>query len=541
MKASPALLLLLLACARAQVEAPELGVDSTLRSLPGGPNQHFGFALASGADWDGDGRDDLAGGGATPHGAAGTAAVRVVCGLQDETPREFTVRDLPSDVWGVSVALLRDLDGGGRADLVIGLPEWSPAPEDPERRDLGKVLVFLGERWAGVTEPQPQGAADLVLQGTLAHRRLGWQVADAGDVDGDGRSELLVGMPGCDPEDVQASGVPCAAAPRDFAGAALLFRGAPGGLAAAAPTDAAPDGHGWTAGIRPAAGQPFARFTPRVDVLAGEAPRDRYGWALAGLGDLDGDGRAEFAVGAIQGRRLAAIGFGAFEDGQGLPRTGYADVFGGEGPARRVRLRPDTTGGDVRAGLFGSAFARLGDIDGDGRPEVAVGAPGTFRHAGGKAELPGGAVFVWSGGALLRGEPGPPLATSLALLEPRPDGRRDLAPHAQLGFALAGWDGPLLGGDPAGPDLCAGAWGQNQMNGAVLVLRADPATRSLRVLRRYAGTHGDKSRFGSALALGRVLSDAPALLVGSHGQALPGSALEEGFVHVFGFESARER
>jgi hypothetical protein len=252
-----------------------------------------------------------------------------------------------------------------------------------------------------------------------------------------------------------------------------------------------------------------------------------------GLGDLSGDGRAEFGVGAIQGHRQSAVGFGAFPDDAGGQRRGYVDIFGGACDAPLSRVVPDVPATGKFAALFGSALGRLGDLDGDGVAEVIIGAPGAYRLVDGAPELPRGAVFVYSGGPLARGETAPPLVTSLDLLDPRPDGQLELSIHAQLGFAVAGSDGPLLAADTPVPDLAAGAWGQHQMNGAVLILRPDVASGTLRILRRIGGSPGDKSRFGSALVLGRVGSERPVLVAGSHGQALPDSPAEEGHVHVF--------
>ncbi len=516
-----------------QVVPPDVGVADATLTVAGQANQHFGFSLASGADWDGDGRDDVAAGGATTHGSAGTAKVRLLCGLDAEKPREFVVQGLASSLWGVTVALVRDLDGGGRADLVLGMPEWTPAPEDPAQHDVGKVCIFLGERWAGTTTPQTAGAADVVLFGTRPHWRFGWSVADAGDVDGDGLCELLVGAPGCDPDDVQGVLGVRDPAPRDFAGQALLFFGAAGGLA----TGDAAELPAAVAGLKVATqrepGTGYVRATPRVRVFEGAQARDRYGFAVMGLGDLSGDGCAEFGVGAIQGHRQSAVGHGAFADASGGQLRGYVDILGGECERLLSRVRPDVPGTGKAAALFGSAIARLGDLDGDGLAEVIIGAPGTYRLVDGAPELPRGAVFVYSGGPLARGEAAPPLVTSLDLFDPRPDGQLELSVHAQLGFSVAGGDGPLLAADTPVPDLAAGAWGQHQMNGAVLVLRPDLASGTLRVLRRIGGSAGDKSRFGSALVLGRVRSERPALVAGSHGQALPGSEFEEGHVHVF--------
>ncbi len=104
----------------------------------------------------------------------------VFSGLNGSSRTVFTVTDLNSILWGVSVALVHDLNGGGKADLVIGVPEWSDTPSDPSRAAMGRVCVFFGENWAGVTQTRSARGADIVINGSEPFRYFGWSVADAG-------------------------------------------------------------------------------------------------------------------------------------------------------------------------------------------------------------------------------------------------------------------------------------------------------------------------------------------------------------------------
>ncbi len=100
---------------------------------------------------------------------------------------------------------------------------------------------------------------------------------------------------------------------------------------------------------------------------------DRLGAAVATLGDLDGDGFEEIALGApgsdIQGRDRGAVWI----------------RFGGSNPSA-VAIAAGTggfTGNLFDGDRFGSALAGVGDLDGDGVPDLAVGQPGRTDTTGG--------------------------------------------------------------------------------------------------------------------------------------------------------------
>jgi hypothetical protein len=98
-------------------------------------------------------------------------------------------------------------------------------------------------------------------------------------------------------------------------------------------------------------------------VLRTYTPRERggsFGWYVARLGDLDGDGRADLAVGGPTATDAAGA------------RVGGAWVFASATGKELHRW----TGTDRRGG-FGNVVAAVADLDGDGKGEIAVSAPGT--------------------------------------------------------------------------------------------------------------------------------------------------------------------
>ena len=239
----------------------------------------------------------------------------------------------PGDRFGAAVVAAGDVDGDGRGDWLVGAPSWGAALPLAGRASL----------CSGV-----DGRVLWAIEGDGVGARLGSAVAAVGDLDGAGVTDFQVGEP---------RGVPAA-------GRALLLSGRDGSLL-----------RSWR----------------------GETPGEEFGRALAGVGDVDGDGLPDLAVGA------------PLADGGGT-NGGRLDLFSGA-DGRRIR----SWTGEAWDQL-GRAVVGLGDLDGDGQGEIAVGVP--FDDGG---AFNGGAVRV------LRGADGGLLYERLGT------GIGD-----QLGFALAG-------------------------------------------------------------------------------------------------------
>ncbi len=315
----PAGLFLVLPSSRLSAQA-DGGTFETLFRLEGtyGGDQ-LGFSIAAGRDLDGDGVTDLVAGAprSYPYGAA-----RAFSGANGGLL--WNLNSLKQGEFGEAVAILGDLDGDGLADVAVGNPSASPG----DRGYAGSVFLVSG----ATGRPMDR------LDGPVMGDYFGSRLAPAGDVDGDGVPDLLVGAIFADPNGIRS------------AGSAFVFSGA-------------------------TRAQLF-----RFD---GSEPQDFLGNAVSTAGDLDGDGHDDLLIGALSA------------DPGGLTFAGSAFVFSGATGAQLFRF----DGADA-SDLMGSSVASAGDLDGDGVPDLLVAARGSDPQG----IVNAGSVLVFSGasGAVIR-------------------------------------------------------------------------------------------------------------------------------------------
>ena len=295
------------------------GLDATLTWSASGakPGDRLGSAVGTAGDVNGDGFSDLAAGAWACDDPANINAGRVyvyhgaAAGLGTTLAWSAEGEDL-NHWFGRSAGTAGDLNGDGYADLVVG--------EQGYDSDRGRVHVYYGSA-GGLGDINRE--ADWTALGEATSDRFGASVATAGDVDSDGYGDLVVGAYGHD----------------DSRGKAYVYYGSAGGLG-----DSNREAD-WT--------------------VRGEATDDRFGWSLAPVGDVNGDGYGDLAVGAYR-----------YDTYRGKAYVYHGSPAGpGAAPAWTALGENTLTG-------FGLSVATAGDVNGDGYADLVVGADGYDNFRG---------------------------------------------------------------------------------------------------------------------------------------------------------------
>jgi hypothetical protein len=233
------------------------------------------------------------------------------------------------DLFGSAVAGIGDLNNDGAFDLAVGVPG-----DDKGGADRGGVWILFLDAEGKVRQQQKIADDTGGFGGNLDDDdRFGSAVADIGDVNGDGIPDLAVGSPNND------SG-------SDNAGAVWILM-----MQADGKVDA------WQKVSDSAGG-----FNGNLDA------DDHFGAAITGIGDLDNNGVPDLAVG-VPGNDKGGTDRGAV----------WILFLNAEGKVQQEQKIADDAGGFGGAlddnDRFGSAVADIGDMNGDGIPDLAVGAP----------------------------------------------------------------------------------------------------------------------------------------------------------------------
>ncbi len=298
-------------------------LDSTGAALSGSiPGAAFGTALSGGLDVSGDGTPDLLV--ASYYDSRvwlfTQGASLLAGGFADEDATVELPGPSGDSQFGLSVALLGDIDDDGFGDWAVGDPEY-----DNER---GAAFLYYGDGAAGVREVN--GAGVVTLTGITALAAGGHEVASLGDLDGDGILDWGVGDNTTGAGEVER---------------AFIFLGSRTRL---------------ESGMLEAADS---------ILMASSADEEAFG-VLVGVQDLDGDGRTDLATSSPE-----------MTGGAGVVYILLSELGGPESGTVSAVAQATWQGEDPAQGLA-AALAGPGDLDGDGYAELVAASSRTDSDGG---------------------------------------------------------------------------------------------------------------------------------------------------------------
>jgi len=348
-------------------------------------NEEFGRAVACAGDVEADGYADImVAGKMQGKNLIDEGVVMLFSGVQsgiNKKPLSVFKSGQAQAYLGQSLSSAGDINGDGFSDIVIGVHLY-----DHGQNNEGAAMVWHG----GASGPATATAA--ALHAAQAESAFGYAVSGAGDIDGDGFDDIIVGAPHYDHGQAEE-------------GAAFVFKGTPNGISKVA-----------------------------SNMLEADQAEAGFGTSVSAAGDINGDGIGDIIVGAMH-----------YDNGQ--DEEGAAFVY--LGSPSGINPVPIQLESDKPGAWLGCAVAHAGDLNNDGFSEIVIGA---MNYSHGESEE--GALYIFPGSAN-----GPDLA-GLRIIESDQE-------DARLGNAVA--PAGDLNGD-GNDDLVAGAYSVGDYDtGAILI------------------------------------------------------------------------
>ncbi|QSJ15475.1 FG-GAP repeat protein [Nostoc sp. UHCC 0702] len=251
---------------------------------------YSGYSVSGAGDINGDGIDDLIIGAprADANGQRRAGSSYVVFGSSSGFGASLNLSDLNGsngfvingidayDSSGFSVSSAGDINGDGIDDLIIGASSASLNGQ----YSVGSSYVVFGSTsgfGASLNLSDLNGSNGFVINGIDALDRLGSSVSSAGDINGDGFDDLIIGAPGADPNG------------QNYAGSSYVVFGSSSGFGASLNLSDLNGSNGF--------------------VINGIDAYDYSGRSVSGAGDINGDGFDDLIIGALAGESYVVFGF----------------------------------------------------------------------------------------------------------------------------------------------------------------------------------------------------------------------------------------
>jgi predicted lipoprotein with Yx(FWY)xxD motif len=258
----------------------------------------FGVSVSGAGDVNADGYADvIVGAHGDDNNGADSGIARVFSGANGAILYTFN-GDSAGDSFGYSVSEAGDVNADGYADVIVGALD----DDNNGKANSGSARVLSGAT----------GSILYTFNGDSAGDSFGWSVSGAGDVNGDGYADVIVGANQDDNNGADS-------------GSARVFSGANGAI---------------------------------LYTFNGDSAVDRFGTSVSGAGDVNADGYADVIVGAY------------LDDNNG-DTSGSARVLSGANGSILYTFNGDSAGDS-----FGFSVSGAGDVNGDGYADVIVGAHG---------------------------------------------------------------------------------------------------------------------------------------------------------------------
>jgi hypothetical protein len=292
---------------------------------------YLGHSVASAGDINGDGFGDIiVGAFSYNNGESDEGAAFVYLGSESGLSTTASVileSNQANSYLGKSVASAGDVNGDGFGDLVVGAPDYTNGESEE-----GAAFVYLGSGSGLAT------TAGWQVESEQDYAYFGTSVASAGDVNGDGFADVIVGSPYYDNGETEE-------------GAAFVYIGSATGLS-----------------------------TTAITTLESNQENATLGGSVSSAGDVNGDGFGDVIVGAVHYNN------GEYEEGAAFVYLGSA---AGLSPSANTTLERNQV-----SLYFSNSVASAGDVNGDGFTDVIVGSPNYDN-----GENQEGAAFVYLGSA----------------------------------------------------------------------------------------------------------------------------------------------